>query len=148
MPLLWFTGPSDAHFPLAAQQLSYRAASGARMISVPLEMKHGHPPGWNPPDSYAFAQAVVATGRPWAREIKAEIIDGVARVEFATARITKSATLIFKRDATWEKAPATLATAPGHVTASAPVPAGSSAYYFNLDADGPTLSSEFRTITP
>ena len=63
MPLLWLTGPRDAHFPLEIQQASYRATPGPRLVSTPFDMKHGHPAGWEPPDSYAFARAVVETGR-------------------------------------------------------------------------------------
>ena len=148
MPLLWLTGPRDAHFPLDAQQASYRAAPGPRLVSVPFDLKHGHAAGWNPPDSYAFAQAVVETGRPWAREVSQESHDATARVAFETTRQVSAATLVFKRDADWEKLPAQLATASGRVTASASIPAGTTAYYFNLDADGLTLSSELQTINP
>jgi dienelactone hydrolase len=148
MPLLWLTGPRDAHFPLDAQRASYRAAPGPRMVSIPFDMKHGHPAAWNPPDSYAFAQAVVETGRPWAREVSQESHDATARVAFETTRQVSAATLVFKRDADWEKLPAQLATASGRTTASASIPAGTTAYYFNLDAAGLTLSSELQTINP
>ena len=148
MPLLWLTGPRDAHFPLDAQQASYRAAPGPRLVSVPFDLKHGHAAGWNPPDSYAFAQAVVETGRPWAREVSQESHDATARVAFETTRQVSAATLVFKRDADWEKLPAQLATASGRTTASASIPAGTTAYYFNLDAAGLTLSSELQTINP
>jgi dienelactone hydrolase len=148
MPLLWLTGPRDAHFPLDAQQASYRAAPGPRLVSVPFDLKHGHAAGWNPPDSYAFAKSVVETGRPWAREVSQEFRDGTARVAFETTRQVSAATLVFKRDADWEKLPAQLATASGRTTASASIPAGTTAYYFNLDAAGLTLSSELHTINP
>ncbi len=148
MPLLWLTGPRDAHFPLEVQQASYRAAPGPRMVSVPFEMKHSHPAGWNPPDSYAFAKAVVETGRPWARELVQENRDGTARAEFEVTRAIRGATLIYKRDADWEQTPAKLETAADRATASAAVPAGTTAYFFNLEADGLTLSSELQTITP
>lgn len=147
MPMLWLTGPRDQHFPLTVQQLSYRAAAGPRMVSVPLEMRHSHPAGWNPPDSYAFAQAVVATGRPWARETKQELRDGTASVGFEVARAVTRAALVYRRDGDWERAPAEL-TAPttAEVHATATLPGGTSAYFFNLDAGGLTLSSEFRLV--
>jgi dienelactone hydrolase len=148
MPLLWLTGPRDAHFPLEVQQASYRAAVGPRLVSVPFDMKHSHPAGWNPPDNYAFARAVVDSGRPWAREIAQENRDGTARVEFEVSRAVRAATLVFKRGADWEKATGTLESSAGRAIASAPVPAGTTAYFFNLDADGPTLSSEYRAVAP
>ena len=146
MPLLWLTGPRDAHFPLDVQQASYRAAAGPRLIAVPFDMKHSHPAGWNPPDSYAFAHAVVATGRPWAREVAQTRENGEARVEFEVTRAVHRATLIYRRDADWEQAPAKLDAPSGRATASAAVPPGTTAYYFNLDAGGATLSSELQTV--
>ncbi|MBL9203245.1 MAG: acetylxylan esterase [Opitutaceae bacterium] len=146
MPLLWLTGPRDAHFPLEVQQASYRAAVGPRMVSIPFDMKHSHPAGWNPPDSYAFAKSVVETGRPWAREVAHENHGGVVRVEFEVARMARGATLVFKRDAEWEQLPAKLEAPSGRAVASAAVPAGTSAYYFNLAVDGLTLSSELQHV--
>lgn len=145
MPLLWFTGPRDAHFPLEFQQASYRAAAGPRLVSIPFEMKHGHGAGWNPPDSYAFAQAVVETGRPWARELAQSFRDGTAQVTFEIGRAVQSATLICKRGADWEELPASLQISAERATAMATVPAGTTAYYFNLAAGGATLSSELQT---
>lgn len=146
MPLLWLTGPRDEHFPLDVQQASYRAALGLRQISVPFDMKHGHQAGWLPPDSYAFAKAVVETGRPWARELTQKNQEGLAQVEFSVTRTVRSAVLIFKSDADWKQIPAQLKTNSGRAVASAAVPVGTSAYYFNLDADGVTLSSEFQAV--
>ena len=146
MPLLWLTGPRDAHFPLDVQQASYRAAPGPRMVSIPFDMKHSHPAGWNPPDSYAFAKSIVETGRPWAREVSQEIRDGVARVTFDVMPAVSTATLISKRDADWEKSPAQLKTTSGRVTASARLPAGTTTYYFNIEASGLTVSSEYQPI--
>ena len=97
MPLLWFTGPRDTHFHLEIQQASYRAALGPRLVAIPFEMKHSHSAGWNPLDSYAFAKAVVETGRPWAREFAQEIGNGKAQVEFEVARAVRGATLVFLR---------------------------------------------------
>jgi dienelactone hydrolase len=148
VPLLWLTGPRDAHFPLDVQQASYRAAPGPRMVSIPFDMKHSHGAGWNPPDSYAFAKSVVETGRPWARELTQKHRDGTARVEFDVTRTIRRATLVAKRSADWEEFPVALETAPGRATASASVPPGTTAYYFNLETDGLTLSSELQTATP
>jgi hypothetical protein len=116
------------------------------MISIPFDLKHSHPAGWNPPDSYAFAKSIVETGRPWARELSQENRAGTARVSFAVTREVSAATLVFKRAADWEKLPAHLETASGRVTAAALVPLGTTAYFFNLEAGGLTLSSEMQTV--
>ncbi len=148
MPLLWLTGPRDANFPLDAQQASYRAAPGPRLISVPFDMKHSHPAGWNSPDSYAFAKSVVETGRPWARALSHENRDGTARVTFEVARTVGSATLVAKGGGDWAQTPAKLDLTSGRAVASAPLPADTTAYYFNLAVDGLTLSSELQTVDP
>ena len=67
MPILWLTWLRDPHFPLDAQQATYRAAAGPRMVAVLPDMGHSHQAGWKPPESYAFATAIVATGKPWAQ---------------------------------------------------------------------------------
>lgn len=146
MPMLWFTGPRDAHFPLDIQQVSYRAARGPRMVSVPFDMRHGHAPGWNPPDSYVFAKAVVETGRPWAREVAQEFRDGTAQVTFEIGRAVQGATLICQRGGDWEQLPAALRFSPERAIATATVPAGVTAYFFNLAAGGATLTSELQTL--
>jgi dienelactone hydrolase len=148
MPLLWLTGPRDAHFPLEIQQASYRAAPAPRQIAVPCAMGHSHPASWNPPDSYAFAQAVVKTGRPWGREVGQSREGDIARAEFESTRPARGATLVFRRGADWAQAPADLETKGDRIRVSATLPAGTAAYYFNLDADGPTLSSELQAIAP
>ena len=144
LPMLWLTGPRDMHFPLEIQQLSYRTAPGPRMVAVPFNMNHSHPAGWNPPDSYAFARAIVETGRPWAREVSQELREGEASVEFESSRPVRGATIVFKRDADWKQAPAKIDFADEHVRATAAIPPEAGAYYFNLDADGLTLSSELH----
>lgn len=146
MPLLWLTGPRDAHFPLDVQQASYRTATGPRMVSIPFEMKHSHPAGWNPTDSYAFAKSVVETGRPWAREVSQEIRDGIAGVTFEVASAVSAAALISKHGTTWEISPAKLASSFGRATATAILPAGTTAFYFNLASGDLTLSSEFQAV--
>jgi hypothetical protein len=37
-------------------------------------MKHGHPPAWNRPESYAFARSVVEEGAPWCRQTEVSIV--------------------------------------------------------------------------
>ena len=65
MPVLWFSWPEDQHFPLDCQAACYRTAPGPHMVSLIPGMNHGHGAGWNPPDSYAFAESIVREGKPW-----------------------------------------------------------------------------------
>ncbi len=86
MPAFWFTDLTDVHFPLTSQSASYRAAPGERMVAVLPEMKHGHPAGWNPPDSYVFAESVVRDGHPWLLQTKLTPSKDRAVVEFSSTK--------------------------------------------------------------
>lgn len=142
MPMLWLTGPNDSHFPLSIQQLSYRTASGPRMVSVPWNMKHSHPAGWNPPDSYAFAKAVVATGKPWGRQTSQSLQEGRLTAVFESSRSIDAAYLLYRKGSVWERTPAAFAHKGSIVQVDAQVPPDSEACFINLESAGLTLSSE------
>ncbi len=152
MPALWFTWLRDIHFPLTAQSASYRAAGGPRMVAVLPEMKHSHPAAWTPPDSYAFAIAVVATGKPWARMIAQHHGEGRATAEFESDKPVQSAVLLhtagigFTGSRDWQSTPAQLDASGTRIRVTAPLPPGTTAFFFNLDAGGLTLSSDFAEI--
>jgi dienelactone hydrolase len=154
MPMLWLTWLRDAHFPLDAQQTTYRAAGGPRLVAVLPDMGHSHPAGWKPPDSYVFARSIVDDGRPWARQTGQELQDSQATAEFSSQRPIRSATLIYTADAgftgrrRWQVAPAQLDGDGTRIRVSAPLPPGTRAFFFNLDAGGPTASSEFTEVAP
>jgi dienelactone hydrolase len=154
MPILWLTWLRDPHFPLDAQQATYRAAAGPRMVAVLSDMGHSHQAGWKPPESYAFARSIVETGKPWARRTEQIFESGAVVVEFECARPVKSAVLIHTTDSgytgqrRWLTSPAKCDTDGKHVSVSASLPRGTRAFFFNLDADGLTVSSEFTATAP
>jgi cephalosporin-C deacetylase-like acetyl esterase len=154
MPMLWLTWLRDAHFPLDVQQATYRAAAGPRLVAVLPDMGHSHSAGWRPPDSYAFARSVVAKGSPWARQTGQHLEDRRATVRFESERPIQSATLIHTADAgytgrrRWQITPAQLDADGTRVRVASPLPAGTRAFFFNLDAGGLTASSEFTEVVP
>ncbi len=154
MPMLWLTWLRDPHFPLDAQQASYRAAAGPRLVAVVPDMGHSHSAGWNPPDSYAFAKAVVATGKPWARWVRQFRDDDTASAEFECTRSVKSAVLVHSADSgltgqrRWQTLPVKCDANGSHVSVWAGLPRGTRAFFFNLDADGLTVSSDFTATAP
>jgi dienelactone hydrolase len=149
MPVLWFTWLHDVHFPLTSQSASYRAAPGARMVAVLPDMKHSHPAGWNPPDSYAFAESVVSDGRPWLRQESAAATNGRAVVEFSSAKTIDAAVLIsttesgFTGSRKWNESAASVEQKGTRARVTAPLPAGTRAWMINLRAGGLTGSSDF-----
>ena len=74
-------------------------------------------------------------------------------MEFECTRPVKSAVLIHTTDSgftgqrRWLTSPAKCNADGTHVRVSASLPRGTRAFFFNLDADGLTVSSEFRRAT-
>lgn len=152
MPVLWLSWPQDAHFPLGCQAEHYRKAPGPRMVSLITKMGHSHPAGWNPPDSYAFAQSIVDTGKPWGTSPAAKTESGTAIAVFHSTKPITRAVLVSTTDKgftgtrKWVESPAMAASGGGGTTASAPLPAGTTAWYINAYADKLTLTSDYQEI--
>ena len=150
MPVLWLSWPEDRHFPLDAQASCYRAAPGPHMVALLPGLRHGHPPAWNAPESYAFAEAVVRSGRPWCVQRSAAVAGRAVRVVFESAKPLDGAVLVsttgsgFTGDRTWAESAASLARGDGGWIVTAPVPAGTTAWFVNVRSGGLTASSDYR----
>ncbi|MBM3852246.1 MAG: dipeptidyl aminopeptidase [Verrucomicrobia bacterium] len=154
LPVLWLSWPGDQHFPLDCQAACYRAAPGPRMVALIPEMKHSHLAGWNPPDSYAFAESVVRTGRPWLRATAQDASGGEVRVEFDSAEPLDSAALISSADIgftgarDWITTSASLTRHGSRWVATAQLPAGTRAWFVNVRRGPLNASSDFHEIPP
>ncbi len=150
LPVLWLSWPGDQHFPLDCQAETYRAAPGARMVSLIPGMRHSHPAGWNPPDGYAFAESVVREGRPWCAQAGASRDGTRVTADFATARHFDAAVLVATTDRgftggrAWTETPATLERDGARWRASATLPAGATAWFFNVRSGELTVSSDLE----
>ncbi|MCG6156477.1 alpha/beta hydrolase family protein [Rubinisphaera margarita] len=149
MPVLWLSWPLDNHFPLDAQAACYRSAPGPRMVSLIPGMGHSHPAGWNPPDSYAFAKAVVKDEAPWIRQTETAQNGNRVTVGFQTSRSLSSAVLVsttdtgFTGNREWKQTPAQLKQSGQNWTASAELPDGTSGWFINVKSDDLTASSDY-----
>jgi dienelactone hydrolase len=152
MPVLWFSWPQDQHFPLDKQAACYRAMPGPVMVSLIPGMGHGHAPAWNPPDSYSFAESVVYDGQPWCRQTDGLVKDNVCEVTFISSKPLENAVLVSTTDTgvtgsrTWVESPATLTREGGGWIVSAPIPAGTTAWFINVHSGGLTVSSEYNEV--
>jgi hypothetical protein len=153
MPTLWFSWPGDQHFPLDKQAGCYEAMPGPFMVSLIPGMKHGHGAGWNPPDSYAFAKAVVEVGVPWCRSVGSKQTDDTVEVNFESSKPLSDALLISSVDSgvtgsrNWVESVATLTeVGEGQWTASAALPAGTRSWIINVHSEGLTASSGFSEV--
>ncbi len=152
MPILWFSWPEDSHFPLDCQADSYRLAQGPQMISLVPKMRHGHAPPWNRPESYAFAESVVKTGKPWCKQINSQISQATYKATFASEKLFDQAELVSTTDQgvtgdrTWIVSPAKLQQKDKQWIASAKLPPNTTACFINLTSGKLVVSSEFHEI--
>jgi len=150
MPVLWLSWPGDEHFPLDCQSACYRAARGPRMVVLLPGMRHSHPAGWNPPDSYVFAESIVRNGKPWLRQTSCREKNGAVRVEFVSTKPVDRAVLISTTDTgftggrKWIETSATLLTRGGRVLVTATLPPHTRAWFVNVRSGGLTGSSDFN----
>lgn len=153
MPMLWLSWPAETNFPLDCQADSYRAAPTAHMVSLVLGMGHSHPAGWNRPESYAFADSVIAGGAGWCRQESVSSAAGTARAVFSAASAPDAAVLVSTTgsgatgDRTWVESPAELAAnGDGTYTAAAPLPAGTTAWFINAQSGSLVASTDFQEL--
>jgi dienelactone hydrolase len=150
MPTLWLSWPRDQHFPLDKQAACYRAMPGQTMVSLIPRMRHGHVAGWNPPDSYAFAESVVRDGSPWCLQSAAKLEDNVFTVSFDVSTALEDAILVsttetgITGDRNWVESPAALTGVGNRWTATTTLPPETTAWFINVHRGGLTVSSEYR----
>jgi dienelactone hydrolase len=65
-PILFVNGTNDFAYPLDSYQKSYRLVTAPRNLCVTVNMPHGHPQGWAPPEIGAFVDGVLNGGTPLA----------------------------------------------------------------------------------
>jgi cephalosporin-C deacetylase-like acetyl esterase len=150
MPVLWFSWPEDAHFPLDCQAASYRASTGPHLLTLIPKMGHSHQAAWNPPDSYAFAESIVRDGQPWCRQTGVEVKDGSVQVTFTSTKPLDRAALIATSDSgftgnrKWIESSATIEKRGDDWLVTAPLPAGTTAWFVNARSGGLTASSDYQ----
>jgi dienelactone hydrolase len=147
MPMLWVSGTNDAAYPLESLRRSYRLPRTPRTLCIRVRMPHGHGGlAENAEEIHAFANHLVNGG-----PALASITDQGRRGRTAWAAYMSSAPIVraelnFTRDRgvwlrRWETAGARVDAAQHR--ASAVLPAGATAYYFNLvDECGLIVSTE------
>jgi dienelactone hydrolase len=153
MPVLWMSWPGDLHFPLDAQTRSYQSLSGPYMVSLIPGMRHGHAPGWNPPDSYAFAESVVETGMPWCRQLGVKTEGNTARISFSSTRAIDKATFVYTSDSgitgkrIWKSKLEEIRQNQDRVIVNVNIPEGTTAWFINLHSSKLIATSDFQEVT-
>jgi dienelactone hydrolase len=146
-PVLWLSWPGDLHFPLDCLSDTYRKYPGPKSMALVPGLGHGHQPAWTTPESYAFAESIVSTGRPWLEQIEVLAGEGLVAAEFESTRRIEKASLIWTSghgltgQRIWNEARAQVETSGTTATVSADLPEGVTAWFINVTSDGLTGSS-------
>ncbi len=150
MPVLWYSWPTDWHFALDSQADCYTSAPGQHMVSLVPGMGHGHSAAWVRPESYEFADSVLA-GTPWCLQQSATLSDNVAEVTFSSTKTLDSAELVSTDDVghtgdrTWTQTAATLVdNGGGNYTITATLPRYTTAWFINGLSGSLVASSDFQ----
>ena len=117
-------------------------------------MGHGHGPPWTHADSYAFAQSVVKTGKPWCAQKEVSKNKGIVKAAFLSSKPFESAVLVSTTDSgitgsrAWAKTQASLVNNNDIWTATAPLPPGTTAWFLNFKSGDLIASTDFQQVTP
>ena len=152
MPVLWLSWTGDFHFPMDSLAASSAKVSGVSVFSIVPNMKHGHGPAWNRPESYAFAKSVVQDGKPWCVPESTKIDGGTLTAVFHSTKALNAAMLTSttgtgdtsKRQ--WIEAAAVLKQENGKWIATAPVPAGTPACFMNVSSGKLVATSDYLQL--
>lgn len=150
-PTLWFSWPEDTHFPLDTQASCYNRQLGEHMVSLVPEMGHGHGPAWLRPESYAFADSVLA-GKAWCRQVDSRIENEILFVDFNASKVLDEAYIMWTSDrgATgtrkWTKQQASIHKQGDVWTALARVPDAATATFMNVQSGDLIATSDYIDI--
>lgn len=149
IPTLWVNGTNDKHFSMPATQESSRTVKGLATMRFKMRMKHGHYPGWEPEEIYAFAESIVRTGDPLVKFENPRIHGSEASVSYTSSKEVTNAELLFTMDKgiwnqrKWESAPAQVSGS----GISASIPKGATSIFFTAtDERELMVSSEYIEI--
>ncbi len=149
IPTLWVNGTNDKHFSMPATRLSSRAVNGPATLRYQPRMRHGHYPGWEPEEIYAFAGSVVQGGKALIEFDRPEINEKQARVSISSQEKPVQAMLHYTRDTgIWNKRnwEVTSASVSGS-SIQASIPDGTTALFFTAtDKRNLMTSSEYKII--
>ena len=122
------------------------------MLSLIPGMKHGHAAGWNPPESYAFAESIVKEGKPWCQQTEAILKDNTAEVSFVSSKPLERAVLISTADVgftgsrKWIETPATIEKQGNEWKIKAGLPTSSTGWFVNVQSGDLTASSDYQEL--
>ncbi|MBI5773334.1 MAG: dienelactone hydrolase family protein [Verrucomicrobia bacterium] len=98
VPILFVNGTGDVHYPLDSYQKSFDVVPGRKQMRIEVNMRHGHPPGWAPPEIGLFIDSFCRDGKPLPVPGKLTTKGDEVRLAFKSAVPVKSAALHYTTD--------------------------------------------------
>lgn len=146
IPTFWVNGTNDKHFPMICTQKSTQVIKGDVTMRFGLGMTHGHRPGWEPKEIYAFANSVLKKGTPLIKIKKPKSKRKEAYVSYSSSKRIKSVEFIYTKDSgkwnkrLWEKSEAIISGS----KIKAQIPEGALYGFFTVtDEDDLMVSSDY-----
>ena len=114
VPIMFVNGTNDVHYALDSYMKSYNVVPGEKHMRIHINMPHGHPPGWAPPEIGLFIDSKCRAGKalpiPGKPEIKGDQVivtcEALAALKKAELNYTTDMGLRSKRK--WITVPATI----------------------------------------
>ena len=114
VPIMFVNGTNDVHYVLDSYMKSYNVVPGEKHMRIQINMPHGHPPGWAPPEIGLFIDSKCRAGKalpiPGKPEIKGDQVivtcEALAALKKAELNYTTDMGLRSKRK--WITIPATI----------------------------------------
>lgn len=148
-PTLWLTGLHEQHFSLAAQARTYQTVTGSHQVSIIENLKHSHGAGWAPQEPYEFAQTVV-NKRPFTLRFgKQKLNNNQVEIALNTlAKVTKTSLWVTEDightgQRAWQQLTAEVVKQGDQLMLSGNLPEKTQAWFFNVELDSLTYSSDF-----
>ena len=154
-PTLWLTGLKEKHFSLDGQAETYKTVSGSHQVSIIENLKHSHGAGWAPKEPYAFAQTVVNKQEfplifteqvidKQSVTITLNTVEQAGKITSSTLWLTKDSGHTGQRK--WQKIPV-VSVHKDKLILSATLPEKTTSWFFNVEVDGLTYSSDFTNVS-
>ncbi|HUP77118.1 MAG TPA: PhoPQ-activated protein PqaA family protein [Pirellula sp.] len=98
VPMLFVNGTNDIHYPLDSYQKSFDLVSSPKQMRIEVNMRHGHPPGWQPQEIGLFIDSQCRDAQPLP-VTDVPLIEGEqVRMKFSSTVPLKSASLHYTTD--------------------------------------------------
>ncbi len=135
VPLLFVNGTNDTHNPLDSYMKTYARAPGPKQLRIEVNMRHGHLPGWAPPEIGLFIDSHCRAGTPLPIPGTPRLVGAQIQLTCESRTALKKAELHYTADTglrskrAWQTFPATIGGAT--ITAAKP-PAGSNTWFLTI----------------